>query len=236
VSRVAASRGGRTSSVLLGIGFCSVVGLVFLFGMAAGRHWPGLLPSIGASARAEREAAARREAERRRTEPPALTFYQELTAPLAPASPAPRSGAARPPRAAGADPAGAETRRPERGAPAASPVAAGGRPAEAVLVEPARGAGADDPPAPAAAARVPAGSEGGRFTVQVGAFSAREPADALRARLAAAGHDAYITEADGGSRARYRVRVGSFATREQARQTAERLGRERVSTYVTARW
>ena len=76
----------------------------------------------------------------------------------------------------------------------------------------------------------------GRFTVQVGAYKAREPAEALRARLAAAGQDAYIVDADGSRGARFRVRVGAFATREAAREAAARLAAERaISTFVTTR-
>ena len=76
----------------------------------------------------------------------------------------------------------------------------------------------------------------GGFTVQVGAYKAREPAEALRARLAAAGLDAYIAEAAGSGVARFRVRVGAFVTREAAREAAARLAAERsVSTFVTAR-
>ena len=75
----------------------------------------------------------------------------------------------------------------------------------------------------------------GRFTVQVGAYKAREPAEALRARLAAAGHDAYVAEIDGAA-VRFRVRVGAYATREAAQEVAARLAAGRAfSTYVTAR-
>ena len=69
----------------------------------------------------------------------------------------------------------------------------------------------------------------GRFTVQVGAYKAREPAEALRARLAATGHDAYIADGQGRSGTRFRVRVG-------AQEFAARIAAERsVSTFVTTR-
>jgi cell division protein FtsN len=99
-------------------------------------------------------------------------------------------------------------------------------------------------PTPAASPRgsetngavAPARAEGGRYTVQVGSYNARAQADALRARLGAAGHDAYVAEAEAGGTVRYRVRVGAFATMEEARQAAVRLGSEaRVATYVTTR-
>ena len=74
------------------------------------------------------------------------------------------------------------------------------------------------------------------FTIQVGAYKTREPADALRARLAAAGHDAYVAQVDAPGSVRFRVRVGSFATREAAQQVADRIGSERsLSAFVTAR-
>jgi cell division protein FtsN len=74
------------------------------------------------------------------------------------------------------------------------------------------------------------------FTVQVGAYRTREPAEALRVRLAAAGHDVHVVEADGAGNVRFRVRVGAFATREAAQEAAARIGADRsVSTFVTAR-
>jgi len=72
--------------------------------------------------------------------------------------------------------------------------------------------------------------------VQFGAYETREPAETLRARLAAAGYDAYIVEGDGPGRTRFRVRVGAFATREAAQEFAARIAAERsVSTFVTTR-
>ena len=82
----------------------------------------------------------------------------------------------------------------------------------------------------------PTPEPGKEFTVQVGAYKTREPAEALRARLAAAGHDAYVAEADGAGTVRFRVRIGAFATREAAQEAAARIGADRsVSTFVTAR-
>jgi cell division protein FtsN len=92
-------------------------------------------------------------------------------------------------------------------------------------------------PRPRAGAEARAGAAGptARFTVQVGAFNARGPAEALRARLGGAGHDAYVAET-GGPGPRYRVRVGSYVSRDTARQVARRLAAERhLATYVTAR-
>lgn len=75
-----------------------------------------------------------------------------------------------------------------------------------------------------------------RFTVQVGAFKIRSQADALRARLATDGQQAYVTEVEADGATQYRVRVGSYTTREAAREAALRLAGERqLSTYVTSR-
>ena len=79
-------------------------------------------------------------------------------------------------------------------------------------------------------------SDAARYTVQVGSYNARAQADALRERLASAGHAAYIAEGDSGGVMRYRVRIGTFPTAEEARQAAVRLASEaRVATYVTTR-
>lgn len=249
------SRMERAGSVLVTLGFFTVVAVAFLGGIAAGRHWPDFLPSLGSSARAEREAAARRQAERERERAeraPELTFYQELTAPLAPAAPAPR---AKPVSSKTA----AETLRADvpSASPRTAPVAGVAR-----ATGPAGGPASPLPPPEPRAARAGTGrrDDGGpeerlapsegvevalppprpsaagvRYTVQVGAFNGREPADALRARLAAAGFDAYVAENQGGPGARYRVRVGSYATRDEARRVVERLGAQRLSAYVTTR-
>jgi cell division protein FtsN len=93
--------------------------------------------------------------------------------------------------------------------------------------------------APAPAAPAPSAvthAAGPAYTIQVGAYNARTPADTLRATLAAAGHDARIVEAATPAGVRYRVQVGSFPTREAARETASRLAAERsLPAFVTAR-
>ena len=205
-----APRSGRLASFFFLLGCTTVLAAAFALGVAAGRHWPGLLRSLGPASAARPDEAGRggaRGAERTTgPEPvPPLTFYRELTAPLGPAA------------------AGSETARPARervrparaaGTPRAAAPEAGTAP------DPAR---REEDAAPAAA---------GRFTVQVAAFSGRPQAEALRAGLAAAGYPAYVTEREGGG-ARWRVRVGSFTSRDEARQLAERLGAERrLSPYV----
>jgi cell division protein FtsN len=92
-------------------------------------------------------------------------------------------------------------------------------------------------PRPAEAVK-PAVSDGGegRYTVQVGAFKTRAQADAVRARLAAGGQPAYVSEVAVDGVMQYRVRVGAFATRDAAREAATRLASERqLATYVTTR-
>jgi cell division protein FtsN len=77
---------------------------------------------------------------------------------------------------------------------------------------------------------------GRRFTIQVGAYRARETADAVRARLVGSGEEVYITESEGPEGVRYRVRVGSFVSPDAARTAAAKLAAERqVPTYVTTR-
>jgi DedD protein len=201
----------RLASLLFVVGCLGVLGATFGLGVMAGRFWPR--PQPVASVTPEKDAAPARPGEKtaragdKTKSPaetgPALTFYQDLTAPLT-APPPPRS--VKPGRAEKSDkPAAAEAApKPERAAP----------------------------PDAAATAATP-----GAFTIQVGAYKAREPADALRARLAAAGHDAYVAEIDASGSVRYRVRVGSFATREAAQLAADKIvGSERkLSAFVTAR-
>ena len=204
----------RLASTLFVIGCLGVLGATFTAGFMAGRFGPRAHPAP--SATAEKETASARPGDKtaragdksgRPAEPaPALTFYQDLTAPLT-----------APPPAKAVKPGRAE--RTER--PASLEVAP--RPERAALPEAA---------APAAPAATP-----GAFTIQVGAYKAREPAEALRARLAAAGHDAYVAEIDASGSVRYRVRVGSFATREAAQLAADKIvaGERKLSAFVTAR-
>ena len=200
----------RLASVLFVAGCLGVLGATFTAGVMAGRVWPR--PQAAPSAIADKDGAPVRPADRsaraadRTARPaetaPALTFYQDLTAPLTAPPPA---KAVKPGRADKSDKTAAEAApKPERAA-------------------------APDAPAPAGTP--------GAFTIQVGAYKAREPADALRARLAAAGHDAYVAEIDASGSVRYRVRIGSFATREAAQQAADRIvaGERKLSAFVTSR-
>ena len=204
------SRGGILASFLLLLGFTTVMGLTFAAGVFAGRQWPRLWSSLGATARPAREASTARPAERARASRPTplLTFYEELTAPLTAPPPAPRGPAGRP-----------------------------SRPARVVRSEPPGGeTGRDEPSPPSAGAGTAAASVERRFTVQVAAFRTRAQAEALRAELANAGHQAYVAESESVAGPRYRVRVGAFLSREAARLAAARLVSEgRLTTFVTTR-
>ncbi|MGH7303336.1 MAG: SPOR domain-containing protein [Candidatus Rokuibacteriota bacterium] len=199
----------RVASALFVVGCLGVLGGTFTAGVMAGRFWPRT--PAAPSQTAARDGAPARGADRtaRPKEPtPTLTFYQDLTAPLTAPPPA---KAAKPGRGEKAE----RSERPER---------------------PEKPEAVPKPERPAPEMSLPAPSQAA-FTIQVGAYKAREPAEALRARLAAAGHDAYVAEIDASGSVRYRVRVGAFATREAAQLAADKIvaAERKVSAYVTAR-
>ena len=203
-------RGAR----LFGLAGLVVLGLAFGLGFLAGRHWesfPVLRRAIavaktnGGSERelqTRRGGAGTREGERagRAAEStPTLTFYQELTKPLATPPPPPRRE---------------RPARPER---------AESQPSGEMI-------GTSSPP------RTVASAADRAFTVQVAAYRTRAQAETLRGTLAAAGHDAYVVEAEAAGGVAYRVRVGAYATLEAARAAAQAIASERqLQTYVTAR-
>ncbi|MEK7387805.1 MAG: SPOR domain-containing protein [candidate division NC10 bacterium] len=198
--------GGGAGAFLLVVGCLAVLGSTFTLGVMAGRHWPSF-PFAKKESVAKAAPDRARDRWARAPEPtPTLTFYQELTAPLAAPPPA------KPPKPARAEKA--EPSKPDAPKPdAAKP----------------------DAPQPEAARPEPVKPEP-QFTVQVGAYKAREPAETLRARLAVQGHDAYVVAADEPGGVRFRVRVGAFATREAAQAVAVRIAGDRtLSTFVTAR-
>jgi cell division protein FtsN len=77
--------------------------------------------------------------------------------------------------------------------------------------------------------RAGAGTESGKYTVQVGAYPTRASAESHRKALAARGIDARIV----GASAPYRVRVGRYGTRAEADAAAQRLKAKKISVYVT---
>lgn len=204
MARGRSRRGGsRIAAVLFLAGCFGVLAVTFMLGVVTGRFWPRT-PSVPLSV----VAKGAREPSRPAEPAPALTFYQELTAPLS--SPPPPKPS-RPPRV---EPPRAESPRVEKSdKPDVTPKA------DAVAAAPAK-------PAPGQPT----------FTVQVAAYKAKDPADALRAKLAAAGYEAYVVQVDTPGSARYRVRVGSFAARESAQQIADRIVGERsLPAFVTSR-
>jgi DedD protein len=232
----------RLGTALFALGCLTVLGLVFASGLYAGRSWPAFLTWVGPRARAE----APKVGAEKRPPPPVLTFYDELAAPLTPSPTAPpRPKPAKAPPKAEATPSPAAVMPLAPSGPAAE-TAAASRAADSAPAAPVAVAASapslpprtsDPAAAPAPATRGPAGDPGVRFTIQVGAFTARGPADALKARLTAAGHAAYVTAVDAPSGPRYRVRVGTYPTREEARQVARALAAERhvPTSYVTTR-
>ena len=208
------SAGGRLASLLFGIGCLVVLGGTFALGVTAGRRWPNGLPvpdlramlAAPAAARGERDASRRHEG-----------------------------------RGLDKDKSKPPTETPplltfyrELTAPLTSPPPAtrpASKPVRVEVPHPAESADAESPQPE----RAPAGEQG-RFTVQVGAFKVPAPAEALRARLAQSGYDAYVAEVEIGGATQYRVRVGSFTSREAASEAAARLaGERRLATYVTTR-
>ena len=247
-----ARRASRAGSTLVGLGFLTILTVAFFGGVVAGRHFPRMLPSMGAVTvpKEPRRGSEARLADRTRSVEPApvLTFYQELTAPLT--SPPPTSK----PRPDGgkafavkSEAVKGTTPSDKDGIPAArSQQTAASPPSHAGPATPEHTAPATTdhaPPTPTDRVELPAPSPAAspeprvtRYTVQVGAFRLREQAEAIRARLAAAGHDAFVADLDSPVATRYRVRVGSYGSRDEARRAAERLtATERLATYVTIR-
>src|SRR5882672_7321055 len=156
---------------------------------------------------------------------PQLTFYRELTAPLTAPPPPPRPLKTAPP--------------PLATAPAAAPAPHPGEQADVLGGRDGATTISTRPPTSrtehAAPATTPPATGPGRFTVQIGSYRVRPPAEALRQSLASAGHDARVVAADANGPV-YRVQIGEFPTREAARALATRIAGERpVTPFVTTR-
>ena len=95
--------------------------------------------------------------------------------------------------------------------------------ARALALLEGRGAGSTAAAATAPAAVAASPADGGRFLVQVGAFSTSSAADSMRERLAALGMTASIERVQTSAGERFRVRTGPFASRDAAEQVRERL-------------
>jgi DedD protein len=225
------SESSSFGSMLVALGCLGVLAATFAVGFYTGRYWTrsALLASAREGTSSGAESPGRGNAPARPT--PALTFYEELTAPLAPSAPPAKAA---PP----------EARRPAERVPTSTPhpddrparvdrrTSEGPpRPSEMATSSPQRLSEAATPsPRPSLAA-----SPGSRFTVQIAAYSAKESAEALRDTVSATGHEAYIVESDGPPGApRYRVRIGSYPSREAAVTAAARLSVP-GGRYVTTR-
>src|SRR2546426_12828146 len=89
-------RASRVGSTLVGLGFLPILAAAFFGGMVAGRHFPRMLPSLGAVtvAKAPRRGTERRLAAGTKDGEAArgLTFSQVLPAPPPSPPPAPEPG------------------------------------------------------------------------------------------------------------------------------------------------
>ena len=220
--------GSRFGTLLVLAGIAGVLTVTFVAGVWTGRHWPLLTAAPNPPAPVDTVTGKRVADERPRPTGgalPSLTFYQELKAPLTAPPPPPKAAKSpRPPDLAA--PAAAPS------VAAASPAGTPARPEPVALPESTRSESA-------AVRSESTGTERGtRFTLQVGAYNARPPADTLRAMLAASGHDARVVEAADprGGGVRYRVQVGVFDSREAAQEAKARLASERaLQSFVTTR-
>jgi DedD protein len=212
------------------LGLLAVLGVTFTAGALAGRL--SLRPSSSAHS-AERTAKS--------TVPPTpeLTFYRELTAPLThrpvPPKPTARPGKREAPPAEApriAEPTAAENERRAEPPKPSEPSRTIETPKP---VETARAVELPKSPEATAATAAPR-TDAGRYTIQVGAYNGRAQAEALKARLLAEGHDAYVAEAEANGATRYKVRIGAFPSHDEARKAAARLAsRSPVATYITTR-
>lgn len=185
----------RVGSFLFVLGVLSVLGTSFAIGVSAGRRWPGLLPSLGVAAGPGaagpgRPAGGPTEAPadpsrgtaglRPPAPPPVLTFYRELTAPLAAPPPRPERGE-RSTRSGGPAPEGARPDPAADGLPERRFTIQVGAFKTREQAETMRGKLADE----GQDAYVTAldGSAGARFRVRVGAFATRDEARRVADRL-----------------------------------------------------
>lgn len=81
-----------------------------------------------------------------------------------------------------------------------------------------------------------AAATGGKFHVQVGAFSSKKEADALYSKLSGKGYKASVTVVGAGKdKAVYKVKVGSYKTKDEARQWAVKIKNlEGLSAFATS--
>ena len=78
----------------------------------------------------------------------------------------------------------------------------------------------------------PAEIDTGRLWVQAGAFSQREDAEGMRARIAFIGLDAQVFYKNEGGQRLYRVRIGPFDTNDQAEEIMQALADSGIQGHV----
>jgi cell division protein FtsN len=226
-------RSGGAAGLFVLIGILAILAVTFAAGTYAGHIWATRPHMVAAASHVEREPARRSPDTRapRLTEPaPRLTFYQELTAPLTAPPPPPKPAKTSPPPLVTTSAPPSKASMPERVSSTAPeitlPETFGGRDGATTI--------STRPPTPQAGLTAPATTipSASRFTIQVAAYRQRPPADALRATLAAAGHDARVVENDAPNGVRFRVQIGDFVSRDAARDAAARFT---GSTFVTTR-
>ena len=246
-------RSGGAAGLFVLIGILAILAVTFAAGTYAGRIWATRPHVVATASHAEREPARRGADARapRVAEPaPRLTFYQELTAPLTAPPPPPKPAKTSPPPlvTSGAPPSKAAmpermtktTAEPTVAAETTAntssrlPTSHAGLAAPATTTSSAssRPAAHGDLALPAPTLSSAAAATAHRFTIQVAAYRQRPPADALRATLAAAGHDARVVENDAPNGVRFRVQIGDFASRDAARDAAARFT---GATFITTR-
>ena len=186
----------RVGSFLLMLGFLTILLVSFGAGVGAGRRWPRLLPSLGGTPPAK---ADRQDAERGPGRPPGarsglgnvapaerpgpeLTFYSELTAPLAAPPPAGKPRPERGDRPAKPEPPKRDAVHPEPtpGTRFTVQVGAYKTREQAEAVQSRLVSGGHD-----AYITDFEGAPGARFRVRVGAFATREEARQIAEHLAA---------------------------------------------------
>jgi cell division septation protein DedD len=231
-------RGRGAATLLVILGFVTTFGGTFAAGFLSGRHWERVSVLAGlvkpqAAKDGDRAARDRVVAGRPSNSPPVppLTFYQELTAPLAAPPPRPQKSDAKTPKEprapkvdANADPVKRLTARPPKAEVRAEPKAD-------ARVETAQKVRSDT-----RSEKVPASATSRPFTVQVAAYAGRAQAETLAQQLASRGFAADIAEATTPAGVRYRVRVGAYATKDAAREAVTRLAAEtRLGGFIAAR-
>jgi cell division protein FtsN len=182
----------RTGTFLVLVGIVGVLTATFVAGLWTGRNWPVIVGEPRSPAATEAPVAKPRPApdRPRPAEPlPALTFYQDLKAPLTAPPPPPKPARPRPPEPKREEPPKVGAAPPARPEPTLPPAAESGarftvqvaaynaKPLAEALRTTLAAAGHD--------ARVVESEAGVRYRVQVGTFPTREAARQAAARLAA---------------------------------------------------